>query len=404
MSTLGDSVYQLAIVWYMYELTQSPLFTGLTIACMTVPNVFSFLFGPMIDRANKQFLLAHAQLIQAILMTVLPISLLLGYEHVGLVLAVAFCIAFFENFQGTAEISIAPQLVGKEDLGHFNSVLNGSSQVVNLLMTGLFSIVLVYLGIIQVYLFVAIAFFAAFLCFAFIRREGTNRKTSKNTKLMTPGKGYKKELKEGFAYVKSTRLLIIMLPFVLANGLLSGVQAVLPDYAQTLGSTTYYGWLMFSISIGLVVGSLGSSLILRFPVGKLFVILPFLTGILWLCSLLQQEMLLSFILFGLSFVPFGMMNIVFITLVQQSVDSALLSRVLSLCESILVLSIPGGALLGGFIASLLGPQLMMFASAAAFAIIGLFFLVHPFLRALPALDELTLHEESKTYERSEPTY
>ena len=393
VSTLGDSLYQIAVVWYIFELTQSTIFTGIAIASISIPQALNFLFGPVIEKMNKRNILVYAQFIQFLLMSIVPIYIIFNYENVYIVLIIMFLVSFMENFQGTAEMSIVPQLVEKNEIGNFNSLNNSLQQIISILITGMFSVIIIYVGIRDVYLFNSLTFLIAFFLFSQIKSNQFSQKevryVEKELKEVKRSK-YKKELFEGLLYFNSSKLLIITIPFVLANGMLSAVNAVLPKYADFLGDTKYYGFLVFSISVGLLLGSILSTLVMRYSVGKVFIILPLFTGLLWVISLNQTNLVLSLIVFGLSLVPFGMMNIIFLTLNQQSVDQNLLSRILSISDSFLFISIPVGALIGGYIGSRFSPLVVMYGSATSFLLISAFYLFHPFLRKLPPLENLKL--------------
>lgn len=402
-SSFGDSIYQIAVIWYIYELTKSTIFTGIAVACISIPQVFHFLFGPLIDAIDKRKILIRAQLIQFFLMSIVPIAIMLEYENVYLVLSVITLLAFIENFEGTAEISIVPIILNKKNIGAFNSFNSTIKQVLGLIVTGSFSIIILYVGIRDIYLFNALTFLIACLFFTKIKY---NRKQpeksadleSENYDLAT----YKSNLKEGMSYFVTSKLLIITIPFVFANGIISGIEAILPDFASHLGDSKYYGFLMFSISIGLLIGSMISSMFLRFKIGKVFVILPILTGVFWIIALLQPFVSLFFILLGLSMVPFGIMSIMFLTLNQSAIEEDFLSRALSISDSFLFIAIPIGAVATGIITEYTSPLVMMYISASSFFIIGLFYFAHPYLRNLPAIEDIQLcTKELKTYEQDQ---
>ena len=50
VSNIGDSMYAIAAMWLVYELSNSAFYTGLAGFLTRIPNVFQFLAGPLIDR------------------------------------------------------------------------------------------------------------------------------------------------------------------------------------------------------------------------------------------------------------------------------------------------------------------------------------------------------------------
>ncbi|MCY1029719.1 MFS transporter, partial [Mammaliicoccus sciuri] len=81
-SSLGDSLYELAIIWYVFQLTNSTIYTGITLTLIALPQCMNFLFGPIINRFNTKNLLSYTQLLQCILMSSIPISIILGHENI----------------------------------------------------------------------------------------------------------------------------------------------------------------------------------------------------------------------------------------------------------------------------------------------------------------------------------
>ncbi|OAN15493.1 MFS transporter [Exiguobacterium undae] len=392
-SSLGDSLYQIAVIWYIYELTGNTIFTGAAVACISIPQVFNFLFGPLIDRADKRKILINSQLIQFLIMAIIPIAIILNVENVYLVFVVITLLAFVENFQGTAEMSIVPLIMEKKNIGPFNSFNNSLQEIISLIITGAFSLIILYVGIRDIYLFNAVTFLLACLFFTKIKYSSSKKNVVKNTFEKENSSEYRIDLKEGLSYFISSKLLIITLPFMFANGLISGIGAILPDFANFLGNSKYYGFLMFTVSIGLLLGSILSPLFMKFKIGTVFIFLPLATATIWITALLQPFLVLTFILLGLSMVPFGIMNIVFLTLNQNAVEERFLSRVLSISDSFLFIAIPIGAVAIGVIASHTSPLITMYLGAGSFIIIGFFYLLNPSLRNLPTIENLKLYSK-----------
>lgn len=389
-SSLGDSLYQIAVIWYIYELTGSTIFTGVAVACISIPQIFNFLFGPFIDQADKRKVLINAQLIQFFLMAIIPIAIIWNYENIYLILLVITLLAFVENFQGTAEMSIVPVIMEKKYIGAYNSFNNSLQEIISLIITGAFSLIILYVGIRDIYLFNAFTFLIACLFFTKIKYSSSKKNVIKGRYKRGDIAVYRRDLKEGLFYFISSKLLIITLPFMFANGLISGISAILPDFANYLGSSKYYGFLMFSISIGLLIGSIISPVFMKFKIGTIFILLPLATAVIWITALLQPLLILTFILFGLSMVPFGIMNIIFLTLNQNVVEEDFLSRVLSISDSFLFIAIPMGAIIIGVVASLTSPLITMYIGAVSFIFIAMFYLLNPNLRNLPTIENLKL--------------
>lgn len=60
VSVSGDSLYEVAVIWYVFELSQNALYTGVAAAIVMIPKCFNFLLGPLIEEMNKTKILLHA--------------------------------------------------------------------------------------------------------------------------------------------------------------------------------------------------------------------------------------------------------------------------------------------------------------------------------------------------------
>jgi len=50
VTNIGDSMYAVAAMWLVYELSSSAFYTGLAGFLTRIPQTFQFLAGPLIDR------------------------------------------------------------------------------------------------------------------------------------------------------------------------------------------------------------------------------------------------------------------------------------------------------------------------------------------------------------------
>lgn len=384
-STIGDSIYQLAVIWYVFYLTNNTIYTGIAVTCVAIPQVLNFLFGPIIEKYNKKHLLANTQLFQFILMAIIPLSIYLGYENVYLVLLIVFLLSFLENFQGTAEMSIVPKIISKNKVGGYNSKINTVQQIIGLLASAVFSLMILYVTIQNIYIFNAITFLIAFAFFKMITYYEEKRKNPGVTEEVT----YTQNLNEGWKYFKVSKLLAITLPLSIANAILSGVNAVLPLYAMDLGSASYFGLMMFAISIGLTIGASISTVFLKFKFGIVMSGLAFFMFIFWTASIIIGIPYITLILLAISLIPLGIMNILLITYTQVTTEDYIISRVLSISDSLLFAAIPIGALLGGVIGELLSAKFVMLFSGTAFLVIALLYISNKNLRNIPSIKDFS---------------
>lgn len=391
VSTSGDSLYEIAVIWYVFELSQNAFYTGAAAAIVMIPKCFNFLLGPLIEEMNKAKILVYSQFFQFLLMLSIPIGIWLGYESVFLVLGIMFCISFLENFQGTAEIAVVPRIVLKEQRGNFNSLISSSQQIVDIAMKAVFAGFILTIGVQNIYLFNALTFLAAAIFFSMLKVN-----PSPNELKRKPGDWveYKHSLKIGFGYFFKSKIVFICLPFLIANFSFGMAEAILPVYANERGGAEQYGIFILAITLGNLAGSLLVVKVMRFPLGLLMMVLPLLSFMLWVSAIFMSSDWVSVIFLGLAFLPFGMMSILLITFLQTSIDENMLARVSSIIDSILVSAMPLGALLGGILSPVIGVGNMMLISSSGLLAIAFYFLANKKIRTLPKIDDIQLKEQT----------
>ncbi|GEM01828.1 Major Facilitator Superfamily protein [Halolactibacillus halophilus] len=380
VSSSGDSLYEIAIIWYMFDLTGSAFYTGLASALVMIPKSLNFLVGPIIEMLNKRKVLIFSQLMQFVLMLIVPIAMIFKVESISLILIVMFFVSLLENFQGTAEISIAPLIVDKNQLGQFNSIASSSQQIINVVMKTIFAGSILLIGIQEIYLFNALTFLIAAILFRKLTFTHVHKTQPKEVFI-----SYKQQLIDGLKFFFRSKIFLISLPFLVANFSFGIAEAILPLYAFEKGGSGYYGFLIVALTVGNLLGLTFAAKIMVYPLGKLLVILPLISFTMWGASIWMTNIIIAAIIFGVGFIPFGMMNILLITYIQTSIEEELLARVSSVLDSILVFAMPLGSLLGGLVPSLLGVYFTMFISCLGLLTIALYFLFEKQVRSLPSL-------------------
>lgn len=389
ISTSGDSLYQVAVIWYVFELTHDAFYTGLATAAVMFPKSLNFLFGPLIEKLHKGKVLLYAQFLQFLLMLTIPIGIYFEYESIFLILSIMFLISMLENFQGTAEVAIVPKIISKDKRGHFNSYIGSAQQMVDIMMKAVFASSILWIGIETIYLFNAFTYLMAAVFFSSLKGLHTKVKPEENSQRWPV---YKETLKEGFIYFFTTKVFILCLPFLIANFAFGMTEALLPVYANERGGSGLYGVLIIAMTVGNLTGSLLVMKVMKYPLGLLMIVLPFLSFGFWVASIAVPSNIFSTFLLSMAFIPFGMMSILLITFLQTAVDENLLARVSSIIDSVLVSAMPLGAITGGVLTPLLGVKTMMFISSSGLLIIALYFIINKKVRRLPELKNISMQE------------
>lgn len=383
-TNIGDSLYYVAAMWLVYKLSGNPFYSGLAGFLTLLPSALQFLTGPFVDRWSIKNTLVITQVLQCILILIIPITHYFDLLTVQLLLIIMPIVAFIEQFAYPAQSKALPLLLNKTQLLKGNSLFSFAYQGIDLICTTLSGILVALLGAITLYVIDSFTFAITALLFFSLKMP---KQADTNTSLST--KQYFSDLKEGFSIVFRSLMGVFLIGSVVANFSIGMTMAILPSFADSLGGVKSYGFFLAAISAGSLIGALFSSWVGKRNVGRVSII-GFATGaIFWFLSTIVPFQWLSILLFGLAWIPIGATNILFATISQIVIPNQYIGRINSVMRSMGTIAMPFGSLIGGYAANVFSSQLIFALASIGIFFISLVWLLHPKLRALPKADEIT---------------
>ncbi|MGE7859733.1 MFS transporter [Bacillus mobilis] len=383
-TNIGDSLYYVAAMWLVYELSGNPFYSGLAGFLTLLPSALQFLTGPFVDRWSIKNTLVITQVLQCVLILIIPITHYFDLLTVQLLLIIMPIVAFIEQFAYPAQSKALPLLLNKTQLLKGNSLFSFAYQGIDLICTTLSGILVALLGAITLYVIDSFTFAITALLFFSLKMP---TQAEANTSLST--KQYFSDLKEGFSIVFRSLMGVFLIGSVVANFSIGMTMAILPSFADSLGGVKSYGFFLAAISAGSLIGALFSSWVGKRNVGRVSII-GFATGaIFWFLSTIVPFQWLSILLFGLAWIPIGATNILFATISQIVIPNQYIGRINSVMRSMGTIAMPFGSLIGGYTANVFSSQLIFALASIGILFISLVWLLHPKLRALPKADEIT---------------
>ncbi len=388
-TNIGDSLYTIAAMWLVFELTDDPLYSGIAGFLTMLPTALQFLTGPIVDRWNVKKIMIYTQIGEFLLILLIPIAYYLGLLNAWLVLWIMPFASLINQFVYPAQSVLLPQLITKEQLPQGNSYMAIAAQGTDLVFTGLAGILISKIGSIQLYLIDAITFLIAAFLFAQIKIQFVSKSTA-SCKIGT--QSYFKDLQEGYRFIKNSFIPIFLVASIVANFLLGAVLAALPSYALQRGGEVYYGYYLASLSAGILIGSLLGPGLSRFKLSQITIVGFFIAGILWLLASMMQSSMVSVLLFGCAQIIVGASNVLFASTLQGILNPQIIGRVFSFIASLASISAPIGALVGGMMASQVGSGIVFLSGSIGYLFVALYWLLHPVLRKLPPMQQLSLEQ------------
>ena len=395
VTNAGDSLYAVASMWLVYDLTGSSFYTGLAGALVFGPQALQFLAGPLVDRWPLRGVLVGTQIVQAVCVLAVPVAAWFGALSVWVVLGVVPVLTALNQIVYPAQHAALPRIVDEDRLVRANSLFSFAYRGSEMVFNAVAGVLVGAVGAVALYVVDSATFLATavlFLGLSIPASEGASEgddDASSQRHLAT--------LREGFAYLRGSTLLEMLLGGAVVNLTYGVALAVLPAFAASFGGARSYGVLTAAIAGGNLAGAGVASLADARPYGRLAVVGYFAAAACWAGAVLLPGLPLTAALTFAAFVPMGGISVVFWSMVQAAVDESLLGRVSAVAASVSTAAMPVGSLAGGGAATAFGTRTVMMGLSVTLALLSLYFLVHPDLRTLPhvdAVDEETLMRTS----------
>ena len=131
-SNLGDGVLRAAGPLLVTTLTRDPLTVAAAVFLQELPwLLFGIPAGAIVDRVDRRRLAIGVDLLRAVILGLLALSVLVGFVNLAVVLSVSFLLGTAEAFADIAGGALVATRVPKPTLGQANSRLIGTSIFTN---------------------------------------------------------------------------------------------------------------------------------------------------------------------------------------------------------------------------------------------------------------------------------
>ncbi|NLR59333.1 MFS transporter [Chitinophaga polysaccharea] len=352
VSLIGTWMQKTAVSWVIYAQTHSKFMLGVTLFATMFPSfVFSFLGGVASDRYNRYKLLLLTQV--ASMVQALALTVLIYFKHYSVwhIIGLSAVLGLINAFDVPARQSLVYEMV--EDKADLPNALALNSSMVNLSR-------LIGPGIAGL----ALEKFGEDICFAlnalsFIAVIGSLLQMKLPAYVPKPRtKNMAGELKEGFAYIKATPAIsVVLLTLSSISLLVLPYTTLMPVYAKDIfkGNASTFGVIDSAIGLGALCGAIFlASLKPGKNLRKILAIntMIFGAGLVLFSHTPWYPLALLFV----TLAGFGMMSQITIsnTLIQTTVDPAMRGRVISFYAMAFFGMQPLGGLLVGAVSQWIG--------------------------------------------------
>ena len=350
VSTLGDSMYSIALGFWVLAVTGSTALMGTLMAASTLPGVLVSPFaGVLVDKNNRKNLLILMDFIRGISITLIAFAAYKGFIAIWMVFAAGIMLSICGAIFRPGVNSSIPDLVPTSKITNANSIFAMVTTGSNMLGNAAGGFLFQMLGAPFMFLFNGLSYLFSGCSIFFVNIPRIEKKSEQL---------FINDLKDGFSFVwklKGLRNVIIIAAFI-NFFFFTAFILLLPLFQRTpdLGSGKY-GVAMACFMGGAMAGFLLISMIKIPPFGKfyIFIISNAISNICLIIFANQHMFAIMALMAFVGGVFNSIVNVLIISSVQIATPQEMRGKVLALMsmvtQGLTPFAMALGGVLGGFI-------------------------------------------------------
>lgn len=257
VSQVGDGVSNLALLWFVYSITGSPVKTTIIGLLHTIPPIVLGPFiGVYVDRLPKKFFLIGANVFRAVLIGIIPCAVSTDTFTVNLLYILVLFDAVAMATFSPALTSSVPLIVPREQFTAANALIQSTTSLGIIFGPAVSGLGIALFGSQEVLCLNGATYLVAALCLGLVRL-GTAQQSAGPSKI---GGSLWHDLTEGLAFVVSKQRIILLLIVTAAcYGFgASALTTLFPVFANKLLGLgpVEVGYLWSALGVGLLVMSI----------------------------------------------------------------------------------------------------------------------------------------------------
>ncbi|MFE7552145.1 MFS transporter [Streptomyces gardneri] len=391
VSITGNSLTLIGVPWFALDTTGSPGKAGFVAFCAALPVLLSTLAGgPVIDRLGRRRVSIASDLVCGLALAMIPLLHHLGVLEFWMLCALMAVTGLFHAPGEMARHVLVPDLAQRAGtaLPRAASLYDAVARGARMTGAAVAGLLVAFLGADTVLFLDAATFGLSALLVTAGLRGVPSAEPMRDGPRLSPAR-YRADLREGYAYLFRSRLLLgIMVMVMVTNGLAQSWSSVLlPVHArEELGGPAAQG-LLVSVFAGcalagaLLYGAVG----VRLPRRAVFAA-GFLVGGAppYVVAALTDTTAPLLVTLAAAGFGVGVLNPILTTVMYEQVPEALRSRVVGASTAGVLLTTPLGGLAAGFLVERVGLTPTLLGIGALYFLTTLAPLVFPSWRGMDA--------------------
>lgn len=385
ITNFGDSLYSIASTLLVYQMSGSTVYSGITLFLTSSTAVVQLLLSPILDKINMRKFLILSQLIQAILILIIPALYYFEKLNVYHIMVLMPIISLVNQLVYPGQISLLPKILSEEELVTGNSFMTMAYQGSNAIFDTLAGFIISIFGFMTAFYADSASFILTGLLFCLLSIKLSHYNERENKKEGSIIKNHFKGLKEGLDLFKDSRIFALVLGVVFINFSATSISAVLPAFAK---DEIFYSLMLAGMGAGVLLGSLFAGLpkLKEVSLGKLYVCGMILVSLAWISvSYFATNIKVAAALYALGWFVVGIVNVYAQTMVQMIVPSEKIGSAMGAMVGISTFMAPLGALLGGYLGEYLSSPRAILIASLIILLVSIYWALNKNIRKLPAV-------------------
>ena len=385
-SAIGSAMFSMFILLAVHLTYQNPVYTGIAGFLMAAPRILSFAVGPIVDRRNKVAIMRLTTLLEFIVLSLLAFTPLLDSFGVMFMFAVIFVYNMAALFEMPASTALLPQIVPEDKIMEANSLINIIAMAGGVAIAViLFSSVRDEVNFVFLYGFSAVFLAITFLFSLLLKNPGTNGHTTK-------AHNYLADLKEGAKFLRRNILLYVTIAVVAMDFVGDIAYVNRPMFLEYhVGAQGYVAFTAMGLVGGIIGSFLAGKIGNRFKLGRFVFALLLLAGTVRVtfAFIVPVHYIGGLVTIVVYLAIATLIGTVFMSLNQKIPPEDMVGRVDTISTTFVAVAVALGALAGGFLGRVVPDVAYVFIlQGVSYALIGLFLMLVPSFRKLPAMPEI----------------
>lgn len=386
ITNFGDSLYAIASTLLVYQMSGSTVYSGITLFLTSSTAIVQLLLSPILDKINMKKFLILSQLIQAILILIIPALYYFERLNVYHIMVLMPIISLINQLVYPGQISLLPKILTEKELVTGNSLMTMAYQGSNAIFDTLGGFIISIFGFMAAFYADSVSFILTGLLFRLLSKKLCSYNEREEKAEGSAIKNHFKGLKEGLDLFKDSRIFALVLGVVFINFSATSISAVLPAFAE---DEIFYSLMLAGMGGGVLLGSLFAGLpkLKEISLGKLYVYGMIVVSLAWISvSYFATNIKVAVALYALGWFVVGIVNVYAQTMVQMIVPSEKIGSAMGAMVGISTFMAPLGALLGGYLGEYLSSPRAILIASVIILLVAIYWALNKNIRKLPPVN------------------